>query len=259
MRADSILRRERLAMSPATALKGLAAIPLSDITPSPSNIRERIEDVDELALSIREVGLLQPIVVQQIPGARGYQIVAGHRRYAAVRRLKWATVPCIIRRDMLPDEELLAMLAENGQRSGLDPIEEARALRRLIQTGKSAEDVARLAGRRPSWVTGRLMLLQLPEPEQEEVRAGHYSITHATNLVRAQRVADRARLNPVSRPVGRPKGAKTKPYFGDTHPLARTARAVCDHRGSPKVGGVACGPCWESVIRADTQGDAADG
>ena len=71
------------------------------------------------------------------------------------------------------------------------------------------------------------------------------------SMVRENRQHERRQANPVARPVGRPKGAKTKPYFGDQHPLARTVRAVCGHRGSPKVGGVGCGPCWENVIRAD--------
>lgn len=240
-----------------TALTGLAAVPLGQLRPSPSNPRDHLDGIDELAASIRENGLIQPLVVQRIPGSTQLQIVAGHRRYAAVLRLDWARVPCVIRRDMLPDEELLAMLVENGQRANLDPIEEARALRRLTDAGIPQPEVARRVGRPTSWVKSRLMLLQLPQREQDQVRAGHYSLTYAHGLVRAAREEQRRRTQPTARPVGRPKGAKTKPYFGDTHPLAITARARCDHRGTPKVGGVACGPCWEAVIRLD-QDAAAD-
>lgn len=242
-----------------TALTGLAAISLDDLHPSPNNPRERLDEIDEPAVSIREQGLIQPLVVQRIPGQDGYQIVAGHRRHAAVKRLDWSTVPCIIRRDMLPDEELLAMLVENGQRAGLDPIEEARALNRLAQAGNSPAEIARKVGRSPGYVNGRLMLLKLPAAEQEQVRAGHYTLTHATGLVRAGRQAERLRENPVARPVGRPKGAKTKPYFGDAHPLATAARAACSCIGRPKiVGGVACGPCWDAVIRADERQTRVD-
>lgn len=232
-------------------ITGLAAVPIGQLRPSPNNPRSSLEGIDELAVSIRENGLIQPIVAQRIPGSTSLQIVAGHRRYAALLTLDWARVPVIIRRDMLPDEELLAMLVENGQRANLDPIEEAHALNRLVDAGLTDTDVARRVGRHPSWVKSRLMLLHLPAGEQEELRAGHYSLTYAHKLIRDARAQERERQTPTARPVGRPKGAKTKPYFGDTHPLAATVRARCSHRGSPKVGGVGCGSCWEATIRLD--------
>jgi ParB family chromosome partitioning protein len=235
----------------AKALQGLAAIALDELHPSPNNPREHLTGIDELALSIREVGLIQPIVVQRIPGHGGYQIIAGHRRYAAAKHLGMTEVPCIVRRDMLPDEELLAMLVENGQRANLDPIEEARALRTLQSGGLTIAEVARKIGRSVGFVDSRLMLLRLPPDEQDAVRAGHYTLGHAQKLVRDERAAERQRLRPTTRPIGRPQGARTRPFFGDQHPLASTARARCDHRGTPKVAGVACGPCWEQTIRDD--------
>lgn len=237
--------------TPETQLTGLVAMPLSHIRPSPNNPREELDDIEELALSIRENGLIQPIVAQRIPGQPGVQIVAGHRRYAAIKHLGWGKVPVIVRRDLLPDEELLAMLVENGQRAALDPIEEARALNSLKAGGFSDGEIARKVGRSLATVRSRLQLLNLTAEEQEEVRAGHYTITHALGQVRAARAAARREKNPVARPVGRPKGAKTTPYFSDAHPLAKAVRAACDHRGRPKVGGVGCGPCWESAIRHD--------
>jgi ParB family chromosome partitioning protein len=233
-----------------TALGGLLAIPVEDVHPSPNNPRDQLYDIEELALSIRERGLIQPLVVQKIPGQSGFQIVAGHRRFEACGRIGMKTVPCVVRRDMLPDEELLAMLVENGQRANLDPIEEARAFKQLVDSGLSAAEVGKQMGRPGSYVAGRLMLLQLPSAEQEEVRAGHFTLTYATGLVRKARQAQREKSSPIARPVGRPKGATTKPYFGDTHPLAQVVRARCDHRGTPKIAGhVGCGPCWEAVIR----------
>lgn len=233
-------------------LGDVVALPLDQVHASRNNPRENLTDIDELAASITEVGLIQPIVVQVIPGQAGYQVVAGHRRLAAFRKLGRATIPAIRRRDMLPDEELLTMLVENGQRAGLDPIEEARALKKLKgEPGCSNAELGTKVGRSTHWINDRLQLLQLPLAEQEEVRAGHYTLTHATNVLRAQRAAARRREQPTARPVGRPRGARTRPYFGDTHPLAGAVRARCDHRGTPKVGGVGCGPCWESVIRID--------
>lgn len=236
-------------MSEAQALRGLAAIPVREIHSSPNNPRTNLTDIEDLALSIREAGLIQPIVVQKIPGHDGYQIVAGHRRYAAVCKLGWAKVPALIRRDMLPDEELLAMLSENGQRADLDPIEEARAYRRLLDMGLTHVDVSRRVGRHINTVRARLALLQLSPAEQEEIRAGAISVAHVLGRASAQRQQERLRVGGRGR--GRPKGVKTKPYFGDTHPLAKAVRRACDHRGRPKVGGVGCGECWEGVIRAD--------
>lgn len=240
----------------ARALGGLAAIPVEEVHPSPNNPRERLTGITELAASIRETGLVQPLIVQKIPGNDGYQVVAGHRRLAAIKALRHKDVACIIRRDMLPDEELLAMLVENGQRASLDPIEEARALRRLVDAGKTEAEVANGVGRAVGWVKGRLMLLRLPAEEQEALRAGHYTLGHANQLIRDERARQRSQLRPTARPVGRPKGAKTKPYFGDQHPLARTARAHCSCKAKPKVAGVACGECWESVIRSDERQSA---
>lgn len=246
-------------MTAAQPLAGLSAIDVTSVHASSSNPREHLTGIDDLALSIREAGLLQPIIVQKVPGRDGFQIIAGHRRYAAVRKLGWAKVPAIIRRDLLPDEELLAMVVENGQRSDLDPIEEGRAYKRLVGMGLSHADVARRVGRSKSTIAGRIALLSLPPHEQEEIRAGVLAVTRVLDRERAERQEERVRA--AGRPVGRPKGAKTKPYFSDTHPLAAAARALCapHWRGRVKVsGGVACGECWEQAIREAVLTAAAD-
>lgn len=230
-------------------IRGLAMIRLDELHPSPANPRQRMTDLDELAASIVEVGLIQPLVVQKIPGQDGFQIIAGHRRHAAARKARLEKVPCVVRHDMLPDEELLAMLVENGQRADLDPIEEARALKRLKDAGMTDAEIGIKIGRHQTWVKRRLDYLRLPPAEQEALRAGHYTLRHANNLLRAEREQQRRRENPTAKPVGRPKGAKTRPHFGDQHPLARIVRAACDHTGRAKVGAVGCGPCWETAIR----------
>lgn len=241
-------------MTDARPVAGLVRAPVAELRPHPDNPRTRYTDIDALAASMREHGLLQPVVAERVPGRDGLQVLAGHRRLAAAKHLGWTHIPVLVRRDTLPDEALAAMLVENGQRTDLDPIEEARALQRLVKGGKTQHDVARMVGRHPSWVKARLDLLNLPPDEQEQLRAGHTTLGRAADLLRQEREQRRRQANPVARPLGRPKGARTRPYFGDTHPLARTARAICDHRGSPKVGGVACGPCWETTIRADAAG-----
>lgn len=230
---------------PVEAVEGLVSIPVDQVHPSPNNPRERLAGIDELADSIKGVGLIQPLVVQPIEG--GYQIIAGHRRYAAVRLLGALTVECIVRRPMRPDEELLRMLVENGQRAGLDPIEEARALNRLkLQQGITETEVAHRIGRTVTFVTGRIMLLSLPVEEQEEIRLGITSMREAR--VKARVASGRIRQGAV--------GRSAPGHLTAAHPLAERAKTACvelrHSRGKGVgVGGIACGQCWEAVIRAN--------
>lgn len=223
----------------------LTNVRVVDLHTDPDNPREHLDGIEELADTIKSVGLLQPPVVRRHGGH--LVIVAGHRRIAALRLLKWTHVDVLIRGEMRPDHVLAAMLIENGQRQDLDPIEEARGYRQLAQMGLTHTEIAARVGRSAATVATRLALLDLPPDEQEDIRAGALTLSHVQNRAALER--QQARLRAGGRAAGRPTGAKTKPYFGDTHPLARAAR--CDHRGKPKIGGVGCGECWEQAIRAD--------
>lgn len=230
----------------ASALRGFAAIPLDQLRPSENNPRERLTEIDQLAVSIRENGLIQPLVVQKLGDTEVYQIIAGHRRYAALQRLDRAVAPCIVRREMKPDAELLAMLVENGQRADLDPIEEARALRRLKAEGLTDSEIARKVGRSQSHVSARLSMLALPTEAQEELRAGQMTVTEATAKGRLE--AGTVRPGAL--------GKRGPQHLSAHHELAAKAKSRClrlkHSRGKGSgVGGIACGECWESVIRAD--------
>jgi ParB family chromosome partitioning protein len=138
------------------------------------------------------------------------------------------------------------MLVENGQRADLDPIEEARALNKLRSGGMSTVDIARKVGRSHAHVNGRLHLLSLPVEEQEQVRQRMFGVTAAV---------EKAKLE-SGRVRGRVKKTRGTPHLGIAHSLANQAKARCIRLGHSKgkgqgVGGVACGECWESVIRAD--------
>lgn len=236
--------------SPPTAgarpLKGFAMVPVGDLHPSPNNPRARLTDIDDLAQSIYELGMIQPIIAQRRPGADGLQVIAGHRRLEAAKRIRMTEVPVIVRRDLLPDDELLAMIVENGQRTDLDPIEEARAFAKLRATGNTMQDIARKIGRSQMHVSNRLTLLSLTVEEQEQLRAGETTIAAATSKARVD--------SGTARPTA--KGKKSAQYLDLNHDLGTRARARCQRlshksKGAASVGGVACGECWESVIRAD--------
>jgi ParB family chromosome partitioning protein len=219
---------------------GLQRVEIADLHPDPNNLRDAVTDVAELAASIEQAGLLQPIIARR-DGDR-LVVVCGHRRLAALKRLGWPSVDVVVRREMPPDQVLVAMLAENGQRVALDPIEEARAFNRLkVQDRLTDLQVGQRVGRAQAFVSDRLALLNLSPQEQEEVRAGQRSIVHATRIGRVKAGKVRNRVS-----VGW--------HLSTDHPLARRAAARCvklAHPRGARIGSVACGGCWESVIRAD--------
>lgn len=235
--------REHLDTWEAQPGEVLRDVPVDQLRADPDNPRDTITDGDvaDLADSIAEVGLLQPIVVRQHQGQ--LFVVAGHRRLTAVRLLGWPEVKVIIRAPMRPDHVLAAMLIENGQRRDLDPIEEARGLRRLqAETDCTEAELARKVGRSQVHVNRRIALLALTAEEQAEVRRGEMSLTEATH---------KGRLN--SGKVGK-TGQDKNWHLGPAHGLAGLAKARCQrlkHGRGRTVGGMACGACWESVIRAD--------
>jgi ParB family chromosome partitioning protein len=145
------------------------------------------EQLSELESSIRENGLLQPLVVRpaspEAPAGAEWELVAGERRWRAVRRLGWSEVPAVIRE--IDDRALLVLaIVENVQRSDLSPLEEADAYRRLIdEFGYTQKEVAESVGRERSTIANLLRLLQLPASVQMMVTAGELSMGHARALL----------------------------------------------------------------------------
>ena len=222
----------------------LLTLPIGQVHPDPDNPRDELPDIPELAESLKAVGMLQPIVVRRAAGR--WVVVMGHRRLAAARVAGWSSVRVIVRGAMRPDDVLAAMLVENGHRRDLDPIEEARGLARLKAQlgGVSDSAVAARVGRPPSHVIARLRLLALPIEEQDEVRRGEMTLAAAAG--RAKVASGRIGTGPT----------RGLPHLSTAHPLAENAKARCRRLGHSRgkgqgVGGLACGACWESVIRAD--------
>jgi ParB family chromosome partitioning protein len=224
----------------------LELVHVDDLHPDPDNVREDLGDLKEIAASIRDVGILQPIVARHA-GAK-LIIVMGHRRHAAARLAGVHQVPVIVRATAMdPDDVLAAMIVENGQRLNLDPIEEARALARLkVQEHTSDEAIAERISKSQPYVSGRLALLSLTPAQQAAVRAGTLPLTRAIKLGRDQ--------GGTTKPGA--AGKKSAAHLDWAHPLAEKAAILCEHNGHHKntpgrPGGVACGHCWEAVIRAD--------
>ena len=161
----------------------LKEIPLNQITPNSKQPRTVFDetDLDELAFSLKEVGLLQPIVVR--PMGSGFEIVAGERRWRAAQAAGFQTIAALVRNTS--DEVLLRdALLENLHRSQLNALEEASAYAQLLDDfGCTQEELAQRLGRSRPQVTNMLRLLRLPISVQRKVAAGVISAGHARALL----------------------------------------------------------------------------
>jgi len=178
---------------------GVTELAVKDIAPNPLQPRRHFakEGLEELAASLRQHGVLQPVVVVRAPGG-GFHLVAGERRWRAARIAGLERIPAVVR-ELDEDTDRLALaLIENLQREDLTPIEEARAFHHLrSEAGLSQEEIATRVGKDRSTVANALRLLQLPLELQELVDSGALSGGHARALLaiadgdRQQQVAQR--------------------------------------------------------------------
>jgi ParB family chromosome partitioning protein len=156
---------------------------LEEIQPNPDQPRERFPEgtIQELAQSIREKGLIQPVVLRRID--TGYQLIAGERRWRAAQRAGLTEIPAIVRE--VDEHEILELaLIENLQREDLDPVEEAHAYTLLIERlGLTQEDVASRIGKSRVAVANSLRLLALPEPALEALRSSLITAGHARAIL----------------------------------------------------------------------------
>lgn len=175
-------------------------LPVSAIVPNPFQPRREFseEELADLAASIRENGLLQPVVVRSVEGEgeTRWELVAGERRWRAVQRLGWAEVPVLVR-DLDDRAMLVVALVENLQRAELSPLEEAIGYQRLIEEFQlTQQDVADAVGRNRSTIANSLRLLQLPASVRSLLAGGELTAGHARALLGAgsdQRISDLAR------------------------------------------------------------------
>ncbi len=165
---------------------GLRTLPIEALLANPDQPRKRFAEAPlrELAASIGHHGILQPIVVAPVPGSQGeYRIIAGERRWRAAQIAGLQAIPVVIR-DSPESEHLELAVIENLQREDLDPIEEARALRQLLDVlGCTQEELAARIGKERSTLSNAMRLLKLPEKVQALVQDGVLGMGHARALL----------------------------------------------------------------------------
>jgi ParB family chromosome partitioning protein len=162
---------------------GFRLVAVDRITVNPDQPRSRFDDdsLEELAASMKEVGVLQPIVVTG--GEDGYVLVAGERRWRAAKRAGLTEIPAVVR-ESTGQPTLVEALIENVQRQDLTPLEEAHAYQQLLENyGMTQEQVASRVGKSRPAISNTLRLLQLPQEVQNMVDAGDLSAGHARALV----------------------------------------------------------------------------
>ena len=158
-------------------------ISITDIQKNPYQPRKEFdgEKLHELAQSIKENGVIQPIIVRQSP-VIGYEILAGERRYRASLLAGLTSIPAVVKQ--LSDQEMMVQsIIENLQRENLNPIEEARAYESLVEKGFTHAEIADKMGKSRPYISNSIRLLSLPEPILSEVESGKLSQAHARSLV----------------------------------------------------------------------------
>jgi ParB family chromosome partitioning protein len=211
---------------------GLLEVPVTSIGPNPKQPRTHFDEetIDALAASIREVGILQPIVVRRAARGAGYELIAGERRLRAARRAGLAAVPVVVR-DTGDADTLREALIENIHRQDLGPIELAEAFRQLLEElGLKQEELAERIGVSRAHIANTIRLLALPLDVQQlltdgKVQAGHARALLALNDPEAQSslavriAAQDLSVREVEEVVRRyVEGAPSKKARGETHP-----------------------------------------
>ena len=216
-------------------------LPIGQLKPGKMQPRTSFEGIEMLVESVKEYGLLQPILVRplrDVPDA--YEIIAGERRWRAAQKAQLHDVPVVIR--SIDDRDALQIgLVENLQRSDLTAIDEAQGYKRLVEDySHTQEDIARMMGRSRPHVANTLRLLDLPPAVQEMVREGDLSAGQARTLIgvpdplaMAQRavaetltVRDLERLTSETKKPSKGGGAKAKPGAGGGAPKSADTRAL---------------------------------
>lgn len=231
-------------LEPAASKADTRRIPVSAIVPNAAQPRRIFSDaeLEELASSIRENGLLQPLVVRPLAGAPDrYELVVGERRFRAVSSLGWEDVPVVVR-DASDETVLVLALVENLQREALNPLEEAEGYRSLTEKYQlSAQDVAKAVGKDRSTVANLMRLLELPISVRKLLEEGSLTQGHARALlslgddVKAGELARRAvaegwSVREVERRVGEGAGkAKTRKAKPKSPAIRALEEALQDH------------------------------
>ncbi len=215
----------------------------SQLRAHPSNVRDDLGDLSELAASMSAQGVLHRLLIAD-RGRGVFVVLDGHRRLAAARLVGISEVPY----ELGDERSLTAKMLASAMHKNLTPLEQGHAFARFTAKGIPVDQIAAATGYTPRTIRDRLSLLDLPADAQQLVREGTLSTKDATGLARQVRTTRTG--------TARPRGPKRPAHFTGSHPLAVDVRALCKHRDTRvTVGGTGCGQCWERLIAATAVAD----
>ncbi len=232
---------------PSAVTTGVRQVPVAAISPNPRQPRHKIDPdtLRELAESIREHGLIQPLIVTPAPDstelAPRYQLIAGERRWSAAKLAGLANVPVIVR-GATPQEMLELALVENIQRADLNVLEEANAYRQLMTDfGLTQEQVASKIGKNRTTIANALRLLKLPTEIQSALADESISEGHARAILTVEDEKQQKQLLrqvieqglSVRQTEEAARRSNDRPMIDDRRPMARAARAKRDEPEMP--------------------------
>ncbi|MBE3090555.1 MAG: ParB/RepB/Spo0J family partition protein [Actinobacteria bacterium] len=236
----------------------IVELPLVKVTPNKNQPRQNFKEqsLNELAESIREFGIIQPIMVRSLDGGGLYEIISGERRYKAAKMLGLATVPCIINQNVDDIASIEMALIENIQRDDLTPIELSHTFKQLIDEFKlTHEELSKRIGKSRAAITNSLRLLLLPLEVQKMVDTGSLSAGHARTLLSLENKEEQIKLanqiveqdlsvrqvEGVVRSKNKAESSKTKPKkkLPEFEKLPEVTQLISDYLQAPvniKVG-----------------------
>ena len=180
---DALIINTEVDIDQDNEAENLKKISIDDIKPNENQPRKIFNDekISELADSIKEHGVIQPIVVRT--SGDFYEIVAGERRWRAARKAGLSEIPCVVR-ELTDEENMLFAIIENMQREDLNPVEEAEGLEKMISTyGLTQEEVSKSVGKSRPYITNSLRLLKLPKKIREMMAEGLITAGHGRALI----------------------------------------------------------------------------
>lgn len=190
-------------------------IPLEEIfVDSDFNCRGPISpfEVRDLMLSIEQDGLQTPLTIEKSEKTEGfkYRIIAGFRRFTAIKALKWKTVPCFVKENLTEVQAILYNFCENLKRKDLNPVQEAKTLEKFKILGYNANELAKLIGQNIWWIQSRYCILELPDDLQTDVASGLLRVQDAKKLAKLNSVQQQYEMAKQIKDA-KIKGKKTDP------------------------------------------------
>jgi ParB/RepB/Spo0J family partition protein len=244
-------------------MAGVILVELAVVADDPANPRGDVGDVTDLRLSIAQRGLQAPIEVIGAGDGR-YMMFEGHRRRKALEELGMTHAPAIVKTFATERDRILAQGTIHAHRKDFNPMAWARYLHRLYWNHNMTRDeIAFQLGVSRAWVRDTLSFVHLDEAEQRGLESGFLSRREVLTRLAARRAERDGRPAPQPKTTTAPavkipaqRVPAPEPHLNSNHRLAEHVAARCasagpEHAAAPKIGGVACGRCWEDGIRAD--------